>query len=367
MVARHPRGFVAAMIALAVVFWSGWAPRRSWRTRCSTASPIADAGPRHQMARSSVFYDHNGRPAFTIFKEQRLEVPLDQMSPHLKKAMLAIEDQRFYDHQRRRRRPHRPARRSPTCREGNGPQGASTITQQLARLSFLTPDKTYTRKLQEAVLAALHRDGVHEGSDPRALSEQGLFRRRALRRRSRGARLLRQARVRADRGRGGDARRPGEGAVELRADRRPRARDQAPRPWCCRRCARWASSTSRRSSGATHSKVVLNDALRKEEPYGRFFKEHVRRELVARFGEERVYEGGLKVYTTIDVDMQRAADAEVQRVARGARQAPRRTKRAAPTGDAAGLARRASIRAAAKCARSSAAAISSRATTTAPR
>ena len=65
---------------------------------------------------------------------------------------------------------------------------------------------------------------------------------------------------------------------------------------------------------AKASKVVLNDALRKEEPYGRFFKEYVRRELITRFGEERVYEGGLKVYTTIDIDMQRAADADVQQV-----------------------------------------------------
>jgi penicillin-binding protein 1A len=67
---------------------------------------------------------------------------------------------------------------------------------------------------------------------------------------------------------------------------------------------------------ARAAKVHLADALRKEEPYGRFFKEHVRQELVARFGEERVYEGGLKVYTTIDLDMQRAADAEVQRILR---------------------------------------------------
>jgi membrane carboxypeptidase/penicillin-binding protein len=65
---------------------------------------------------------------------------------------------------------------------------------------------------------------------------------------------------------------------------------------------------------AKAEKVVISDALRREEPYGRYFKDFVRKELIARFGEERVYEGGLRVYTTIDMDMQRAADAEVQRV-----------------------------------------------------
>jgi penicillin-binding protein 1A len=51
--------------------------------------------------------------------------------------------------------------------------------------------------------------------------------------------------------------------------------------------------------------------------------------LIARFGEERVYEGGLKVYTTIDIDMQRIADAEVQRALADLEK--RRSKRARNT------------------------------------
>ena len=107
---------------------------------------------------------------------------------------------------------------------------------------------------------------------------------------------------------------------------------------------------SRRFERARATKVVLNDALNKEEPYGRFFKEHVRRELVSRFGEARVYEGGLKVYTTIDVAMQRAADAEVQRVL--ADLDKRRGKRAARDDRRCCRPRSSpSIREAAKCAR----------------
>ena len=62
---------------------------------------------------------------------------------------------------------------------------------------------------------------------------------------------------------------------------------------------------------AKASTVTLRDALRTDEPFGRYFKEQVRLELVERFGRERVYQSGLRVYTTIDVEMQKAAEAAV--------------------------------------------------------
>ena len=57
--------------------------------------------------------------------------------------------------------------------------------------------------------------------------------------------------------------------------------------------------------------MTLRDALRRDEPFGQYFKEQVRQELVERFGRERVYQSGLRVYTTIDVEMQKAAEASV--------------------------------------------------------
>ncbi|MCA1584391.1 MAG: hypothetical protein LC791_06340, partial [Acidobacteria bacterium] len=64
---------------------------------------------------------------------------------------------------------------------------------------------------------------------------------------------------------------------------------------------------------ASAEKVTLADALRKEEPYGQYFKEQVRLELLERFGHDRLYEGGLRVYTTINLDMQKAAESEVEK------------------------------------------------------
>src|SRR5207249_8850805 len=90
---------------------------------------------------------------FSIFREQRIEVPLTDMSPDLIRAMVAVEDQRFYDHAG-----FDPVRivsaGFANIRRRRAAQGGSTITQQLARQSFLTPDKTIRRKVQELILAA---------------------------------------------------------------------------------------------------------------------------------------------------------------------------------------------------------------------
>src|SRR5205823_6214381 len=59
---------------------------------------------------------------------------------------------------------------------------------------------------------------------------------------------------------------------------------------------------------ARATKVALHDNLRADEPHGQYFKEQVRRELVDRFGWQRVYQGGLRVFSTIDMSMQIAAE-----------------------------------------------------------
>jgi penicillin-binding protein 1A len=57
--------------------------------------------------------------------------------------------------------------------------------------------------------------------------------------------------------------------------------------------------------------LVIRDGLRSDEPYGLYFKEQVRRELVDRFGWQRVYQGGLRVYSTVDLAMQKAAETAI--------------------------------------------------------
>ena len=75
------------------------------------------------------------------------------MSPNLIKAVVSVEDQRFYDHNGVDFiRVAAAAVRN--LQEGRRAEGGSTITQQLARQTFLSRDKTYRRKLKEVILAA---------------------------------------------------------------------------------------------------------------------------------------------------------------------------------------------------------------------
>nr|WP_262297138.1 transglycosylase domain-containing protein [Microvirga sp. HBU67692] len=80
------------------------------------------------------------------------EISLEELPPYLPKAFVAIEDRRFYDHwgidpMGLGRAAHRNL-----ARDG-GLQGGSTLTQQLAKNLFLTPERTASRKIQEAILA----------------------------------------------------------------------------------------------------------------------------------------------------------------------------------------------------------------------
>ena len=71
----------------------------------------------------------------------------------MQKAFISAEDARFYEHPGRRCDPHRAGAAWADIKAGGYVQGASTISQQLIKLSHLTADKTISRKLEEAVLA----------------------------------------------------------------------------------------------------------------------------------------------------------------------------------------------------------------------
>ncbi len=86
-------------------------------------------------------------------RQKRLRVSLDQVPPHLTQAVLAIEDRRFYDHPGID--PIRILAALRTNLRGDKPYlvGASTLTQQLVKNFFLSPEKTIRRKLLEQFMA----------------------------------------------------------------------------------------------------------------------------------------------------------------------------------------------------------------------
>jgi penicillin-binding protein 1A len=307
---EHPRiaiGVVAAFGLAAVLSVGGAAWfLRGLREGLPDRAAIERMGVMDQA--TSVF-DDKDQLAFTIFKEQRIDVPLSDISPNLIRALVAVEDQRFYDH-------HGfdlvriGSAAMANVRRRRVAQGGSTITQQLARQSFLTPDKTLRRKLQELILAEriesaysknqileLYLNKVYfgDGLYGAEAAARGYFNKHASELDVPEAALL-----------AGLVKSPSSYAPTVSLPRATARRNivlQAMLEAKALDRAQWEKART--------TKVVLRDGLRADEPHGLYFKEQVRRELVDRFGWQRVYQGGLRVFTTIDMPMQLVAEAAI--------------------------------------------------------
>lgn len=101
---------------------------------------------------STKFYDKNGNFLYEYGKEKRTKISYEQVPKVLEQAFIATEDSRFYEHHGIDMK--RTAKAIFVNVTGDfGSQGGSTITQQVIKNSFLTPEKTLKRKVQEWKLA----------------------------------------------------------------------------------------------------------------------------------------------------------------------------------------------------------------------
>ena len=97
-------------------------------------------------------YDDQGRIIGSFALQRRVVASYDDYPPVLRDALVSIEDKDFYRHSginfwRIAGAAYRD------IKSGGTAQGASTLTMQLARNLFLSPDKSFRRKIQEALLA----------------------------------------------------------------------------------------------------------------------------------------------------------------------------------------------------------------------
>jgi penicillin-binding protein 1A len=261
------------------------------------------------MPQATTLYDVHNQPVFTIFKEYRIEVPLARMSPHLRRAIVAFEDQRFADHSGMDVIRIAGAVWA-DIREGRKAQGGSTLTQQLARQSFLTREKKLWRKVREIALARriermYSKDEILELYLNKIYFGDGLYGAEAA---SRGY----FGKSAADLDLGEAALLAGlVNAPSVNAPTVSMSRALARRALVLNTLREQGVITQEAFDRASKEKINLVDTLRREEPLGQHFKEEVRQQLVKQFGWEKLSEGGLKVYTTIDPAMQRAAEAQV--------------------------------------------------------
>jgi 1A family penicillin-binding protein len=262
-----------------------------------------------ETAEGTTVFDVHDRPIFSIPTQYRVEVELARMSPHLRDAVIAVEDTRFYDHDGIDGIRVIGAVLT-DIREGRAAEGASTITQQLARVSFLSRDKTLRRKLREAILAQrieklYSKDEILEIYLNKVYFGDGLYGVEAAARGYFGKPAsdvtVAEAAMLA-----GIIKAPSAANPESNLERATERRNVV-----LRLMREHGFIDQAEHDAAVAQAVALHDDLRREDPTGLHFKEILRRQLIERFGKSAIYEGRLRVYTTIDPDMQKAAEAAV--------------------------------------------------------
>jgi 1A family penicillin-binding protein len=126
---------------IAAVIGLGWTAKQSYAVSRLTRG-VGDTW----------FHSADGRRWFRL-DEQRHDVPISAISPHLQNAFVAVEDHRFFHHPGVD--PIALGRAVVRNITSGSVQGGSTITQQLARTLFLSNRRSYGRKAREAVIAML--------------------------------------------------------------------------------------------------------------------------------------------------------------------------------------------------------------------
>lgn len=250
-------------------------------------------------------YDIHGELISKLFEQNRIVVTESNMSPYLSQAIIANEDTRFYHHIGID--PIGIARALlVNIRTGGIAEGGSTVTQQLAREMFLNQERTIVRKIREAILAVildfrfskseilqayLNQVYLGEGAYGVEAAAQKYFGKSAAE-----LSLAESAMI------AGLARGPGlyspyrsmESALKRRAVVLNGMYEQG-------------FITAEEKKAAQEEPMVL--AGKKERSVkASYFIDYIANLLVERYGSETVYQRGLKVYTTLDLKIQREAE-----------------------------------------------------------
>ena len=257
------------------------------------------------LEQTAFMYDREGRLITAIEPaEQRVVVPLGRIPERVRNAVIAAEDERFYDH------PGvdlvailRAAWKDVT---GGRFQGGSTITQQLVKNLYVGSERTLWRKIREAATAirlerSLSKHDILEQYLNYIYLGQGAYGVEAA------------ARTYFDKhvwglNLGEAATLAGLAAAPARYD--PRVNPEAAvarRNWVLDRMASLGMITEHR--GAAFKQEPLELAEPREAPSrAAYFVQYLTGQIKRRFGDDMLYRGGLRIETTLDLRLQRAAE-----------------------------------------------------------
>ena len=260
-------------------------------------------------AQTTRVYSDDKRLIGQFFIEQRLFVPLSKIPQEMVRAILAVEDARFYEHGGFDWiRIIRAGLKNLESRQIK--EGASTITQQLVRSLFLTPEKTIERKLKEVVLArrmevVFTKDEILETYLNQIYFGHGAYGVQSASKTYFGKDISRVT--------------LGEAAFLAGLPKAPSA--YSPYYYGDKAKQRQRVVLKRMVDEGfitdeeyeeTYKKDLIFQKRTAAENIAPHFLEHVRQEMVARYGYNTVYKGGMSVYTTLNIEMQKAANQALQ-------------------------------------------------------
>jgi penicillin-binding protein 1A len=325
---RFPRWLRALLILIGVftlLVGTGVAVAAVWAFAVLPRSlPNVAALETFQPMQGTKVYDDNDELITEFHVERRIFVPLAQIPRALRDAVLATEDRRFYHHWGID--PIGIGRAVfQNYRRGRVVEGGSTITQQLTKVLFLTPDKSFERKMKEAILALelerrYSKDRILEMYLNQIYFGHGAYGVEAAARTYFGKSVselgVREAALIAGLPRAPTAYSPFEHADM--AKRR--------RALVLRRLVDFGSLKDEEAKRLARSDLGLIPPERRRNT-GQYFLEYVQQQLEAKYGADMVFKGGLNVYTTLSPPMQLAAE---QALREGLRALEDRTKNAKP-------------------------------------
>lgn len=276
--------------------------------------PTLDALEEYQPSLVTTLYSDHDEPFAAFFEQKRFWVPLDKIPRHLINGIIAVEDAQFYQH---RGINFRGIARAllVNLRALRPAEGGSSITQQLAKLLLLTPEKHLSRKIKEAVLAIeiekryskekileLYLNQVYFGHGAYGVESAA----HTYFKKSVDQLNLAEAAILA-----GLPRAPNYYSPITDKERAIRRRDHV-----LTRMAERGFITDKQAVSA--SSVTFDEVpFEKTRNLGPYFVEYIRQQLEEKYGTYTVYHGGLKVYTTLNINAQRSAEAALIEGLRG--------------------------------------------------
>jgi penicillin-binding protein 1A len=254
-------------------------------------------------------YTADGRVLGTFAIERRVVVDFKAIPPVYRNAVVAVEDAEFWKHLGINLW-RIPVTAWDNLRSGRKAGGASTLTMQLSRLLFLTPEKTYERKLKEIILAfqieksftkeeifTFYCNQVYFGHGQYGVEAASQF---YFSKSARELTLTEAAML------AGIPQSPSRLSPIENPDRVTQRRNHV-----LERMREEKYITTEEAEQAKTAPLGLK--LRRDPPsIAPYFLEEVRKYLEREYGSQRIYQGGLRVYTTLDSPLQEAANRAVR-------------------------------------------------------